>query len=79
MPAQICWKSFMISKKNAALNGVDFVVAYTKDNGNFRGCSCNEEETKNKFKQARLDLVHVPYNDLKSLIQRMYEFMTMIK
>ena len=72
-------EEFHDKQKDAALNGVDFVVAYTKDNGNFRGCSCNEEETKNKFKQAGLDLVQVPYNDLKSLIQRMYEFMTMIE
>ena len=52
---------FHNKQQNAALNGVDFVVAYTDagNNGNFRGCSCNEAETKMKFEQAKLDLVHV--------------------
>ena len=70
---------FHDKQKTANLNGVDFVVAYTKDNGNFRGCSCNRQETENKFKQAGLDLIQVPYSDLKSLIQRIYEYVIMIE
>ena len=72
-------KEFHDKQKDAALDGVDFIVAYTKDNGNFRGCKCNKQQTVKKFEDAKLDLVQVPYNDLKSLIQRMYEFMTMIE
>ena len=54
---------FFTNKKIAKMmQGVHLVVAYTKKNGDFRGCSCNEQTTTNIFKGAGIDLVQVPDN-----------------
>ena len=74
----IVLNNFNRLQRNPATRGMNLVVAYTDANGNFQGCSCNKEQTTQQFKNAGIDLVHVPDSQMEAFIENIESFSELI-
>ena len=70
-------------KKKLQGQGIHLIVAYSKEkklNGqNFSNCIVNKQRTKQLFDDEKIDLVHVPPNQVEALIETMTRLSKLFK